>query len=1054
MWISDTSIRRPVLATMFILSLVVLGAVSYPEIGVDLYPRVDFPLVSITTGLAGAGPEIMDIDVTDRVEEAVSTINGVKSINSLSIDGLSSVIVQFVLERDIDLAVQDVREKIAAVRSELPDDIIEPVIQKINPESDPVVWLALSGKRSQLDLSTYVDEVLKEQLQKIEGVGALTMAGLQKRQIRIWVDPERMRAYGIAPGDLVSALRRENIELPGGRIESTTKEYSIKVRGSLKQVRDFGDLIVASYLGSPVRIKDIARVEDGMQERRSRALFNGEPAIGIGIQKQTGTNTVEVVDRIQAELARIQKTLPEGMKLQVAFDQSLFIRDSMDQVREHLVIGSILAVIAVFLFLRNPRTTLISAIALPVSIISTFALMRMFGFTFNNLSMLALTLSVGILVDDAIIVIENIYRHVEGGTEPGKAAAYATAEIGPAVIATTLAIVVIFLPVAFMKGIIGRFFMEFSLTIVFAVLVSLLVSITLTPMLASIFLRAGGSTREVQRNRNTIEGVSDFLENGYQKIEGAYRPVLRFSLDHRAGVLIGAILLFALSLCLVRFIGTEFKPGEDQSQFMIRMESPVDYSMDRAHELFAQAEGIVRSRPEVIGVFYGQGAGQGRLSGINHAFIVTRLEPRADRDKPQQRIMAELRRDFAAIPGLKSTIEESTTVGSGLRNVPIQYCISGGTLEELRTYAGRIASELSRVPGIVDIDTSIEAGKPELSVIIDRDKASDLGVSTYAVAEAVNLLMSGEADVTKYKDEARGRRYDVRVRLDSQDRTDPSDIGRLFVRSVDGKLVELRNIVTIEEGGSPGSISRKDRQRTMWIYANLEGKPLGEAMGEIDAIAERILPPGFTTGYVGEAEEMGKSFGYLLFALLLGTLLAYMVLAGQYESFLHPVTVLLSMPLSFIGAFGALLITGNSLSIVSLIGIILLMGLVKKNSILLVDYTNTLRQQGMSRRDAILTAGPVRLRPILMTTFATVFGMIPVALGIGEGSDVRAPMGITVIWGLLASLFLTLAVVPAAYDLFDEWKDRLAGRPAGSAGSVSRAAAEQPDGGKVAPMRR
>lgn len=1029
MWISDTSIKRPVFASMFILALVVLGLVSYPAIGVDLFPKVEFPLVNITTGLAGASPEIMDVDVTDKIEEAVSTINGVKTINSLSIDGVSSVIVEFELERDIDLAVQDVREQISAVRSQLPDDIIEPVIQKVNIDSTPVMWLALTGDKSQRELSTYVDEILKERLQKIEGVGALTLAGMQKRQIRIWLDNDKLVAYGVSPGDVAAALKRENIELPGGRIESLTKEFSIKVKGTLTDIADFNDLIITTRGGAPLRIRDIGRAEDGTQEKRSFARFNGVAAIGIGIQKQTGTNTVQVIDRVGQEIERIKKSLPPGMDIRIAFDQSVFIKNSMYQVKEHLILGSILAIIAVFVFLRNFRTTLISAVALPVSIISTFAVMLMLDFTFNNMTMLALTLSVGILIDDAIIVLENIYRHVEDGMSPREAASFATDEIGPAVIATTIAIVVIFLPVAFMTGIIGRFFMQFSLTVVFAVLVSLLVSLTVTPMMASFLIRPREkSVSESETSSGIMARMGNRLERGYKKIEEFYRPILAFSLDHRKAVLIGALILFVFSLWITRFIGKDFKPSEDQSQFMIRMEAPVDYSLESAEALFSRAEKIVQARPEVTAVFFGQGAGQGRMSQINQAFIQTSLKPRSKRDKSQDEIMAELRSALAGIPGLKNTIEEVAILGGGIRNVPIQYSIRGGSVEELRQYTRQIVAELSKVKGIVDIDTSIEAGKPELSVYIDREKASDLGVSVSSVAEAVNLLMSGEVEVTKFKDSVRGRRYDVRMRLDPKDRMSPSDIGRLYVRAVDGKLVRLSDIVTVEEAGGPSSISRKDRQRTVWIFANLEDKPLGEAMQELDAISARILPPGYTTDYTGAADEMGKSFKYLMFALLLGILLAYMVLASQFESLLHPVTILLSMPLSFIGAFAALLIFGESLSIVSFIGLVLLMGLVKKNAILLVDFTNTLRERGLSRREAILQAGPVRLRPILMTTFAMVFGMLPVALGIGEGADLRAPMGITLIGGLLTSLFLTLAVVPAAYDVFDGWKENIVRR--------------------------
>jgi HAE1 family hydrophobic/amphiphilic exporter-1 len=1023
MWISDTSIKRPVFATMVIMALVIFGIVSYPEIGVDLFPKVDFPIVSVTTVLKGASPEVVDIDVTDRIEEAVNTINGVKTITSTSSEGVSNIIVEFKLERDIDLAVQDVREQIAAVRRNLPKDIDEPVIQKVNPDATPVMWLNLTGEKSIPELSTYVDEILKEQLQRIDGVGSLSLGGMQIRQIRIWLDLQKLRAYNIGPGEVAAVLGMENIELPGGRIESATKEYSVKVKGNLKSASEFNDLVVTSFQGNPVRIRDIGHAEDGVEELRSFTQFNGLPSVGIGIRKQTGTNTVEVINRVKKELDRINKTLPPGMKISTAFDQSVFIQDSMNQVQHHLIMGSILAVIAVFIFLRNIRTTLISAVALPVSIIATFALIRAFNFTFNNLTMLALTLSVGILIDDAIIVIENIYRHIEEGMAPREAASFATSEIGLAVMSTTLAIAVIFLPVAFMKGIIGRFFMQFALTVVFAVGVSLLVSLTLTPMLSSIFLKP---KHEHEKNTNGfLKRISDALERWYKKVEGAYRPILEFSLDHRGLVLIGTLILFIFSMYMVKFIGKEFVPPEDQAQFIVRLEAPIDYSFSQANAMFMQADKIVRNRTEVIGAFFAQGLGQGGSGQVNKAIVFTRLVPRNLRDKKQHMIMAELRKSLAVIPGLKATTEMVSMMGGGIREVPIQYTISSGDFENLQKYTKQVMKELAKVPGIVDVDTSFESGKPELKVYIDRDKAADMGVSVTTIAEAVNLLISGEVEITKFKDETRSRRYDVRMRLNPGDRKNPEDLGRIYVRAKDGKMVELSNIVSIVEGGGPTSISRYNRQRSIWVFANLENKPLAEAMDSLNTISAKILPPGYNTAYVGQAETMAESFKYLVIALILGIILAYMVLASQFESFLHPITVLLAMPLSFIGAFGALLITGKTISIVSFIGLILLMGMVKKNSILLVDYTNTLRERGLSRREAILQAGPVRLRPILMTTFAMIFGMLPVALGIGQGSDIRSPMGVIVIGGLLTSLFLTLAVVPAAYDLLDDWKQRL-----------------------------
>lgn len=1021
MWLADTSIKRPVFATMVILGLILLGVVSYPRIGVDLFPKVEFPIVNISTTLKGASPEVMDIDVTDKIEEAVNTINGVKTITSSSTEGRSLVVVEFVLERDIDLAVQDVREKIAAIRRSLPKDIDEPLVAKVDPDANPVMWLALSGEKSIRELSTYADEVVKEQIQRINGVGAVLRAGLRLREVRIWLDAERLSAYKITAHDVLRALQRENVELPGGRIESDTKEYTVKIKGEFPGVQDFNDLIIGYHNGAPVRLRNIGRAEDGMAELRSITRFNRAPAVGLGIQKQSGTNTVEVTDRIKKELLNIRKSLPPGMKLEISFDQSDFIKRSIREVQFHLIYGGFFAALAVLLFLRSIRVTLISAVAIPTSIISTFAIMNAFGFTFNNMTMLGLSLSVGILIDDAIIVIENIFRHVEKGMSVREAASYATSEIGLAVMATTFAIVVIFLPVAFMKGIIGMFFFQFALTVVFAVLVSLFVSFTLTPMLASRYLISHQRGETKSQKGSIVSRSSDKLEELYKRLEELYRRLLSIAIHHKALVLITAVAIFIISLYITRFLGKEFLPPEDQSRFIVRLEAPIGYSVSEVGKMFSKAEEIILNTPEVKTVFYGQGT----FGDVNKGTMFIGLHPRSERTRSQEEIMADVRKRFRQIPGLKGSAEYISLVGGGQRMVPIQYSIRGRDLDALNAYSKQIVSEFSKLPGIVDVDTSLEAGKPEVRVYIDRDKAADLGVDIATVAETANLLISGEVEVAKYKDEARGRRYDVRMRLNPEDRKDPADIGRLYVRSGDGRLVDLSNIVEIREAGGPNVINRVDRQRAITLFANLEGKPLGQAKADLDTIAARILPPDYNAAYKGMADMMGESFGYLMFALILGIILAYMVLASQFESFIHPVTVLLSMPFSFIGAFLALLITGMTLNIFSFIGLILLMGLVKKNAILLVDYTNTLRAQGMERREAILTAGPVRLRPILMTTFAMVLGMMPIAIGIGEGSETRAPMAIATIGGLLTSLFLTLIVVPVVYELFDELQARL-----------------------------
>ncbi|MBP7765911.1 MAG: efflux RND transporter permease subunit [Deltaproteobacteria bacterium] len=1032
MWLADTSVKRPVFATMVILALVVLGVVSYPSIGVDLFPKIDFPIVTITTTLKGASPDVMDVDVTDRIEGAVNTINGVKSITSTSYESYARTTIEFVLERDIDQAVQDVREKVSGIRNKLPEDIDEPRIAKVDPDASPILFLNLSGDRSVRDLSLYADETLKEQLQRINGVGDVIFYGLRLRQVRIWLDTARMQAYQIAPGDVVLALKRENIELPGGRIETQTKEYTVRIKGEFARIPDFNDLIISYYKGAPVRVRDIGRAEDGMEEKRSLARFNRIPAVGMAIQKQSGTNTVEVANRVKSEIAKINKTLPPGMKVNIAVDQSLFIVRSIDEVQFHLLIGSLFAILAVFLFLKNVRTTLISAVALPVSVISTFALLNAFNFTFNNMTMLALSLSVGLLIDDAIIVIENIYRHVEEGMEPREAATFATSEIGLAVMATTLAIVAIFLPVAFMKGIIGRFFLQFALTIVFAVLVSLLVSFTLTPMMASIFLKSrqksipnplaavGGSlSPQPPAGKNIWQKAGDAMERAYKKLEAFYRRVLQFTLGYRKTVLAGALVVFILSLALTTFIGKEFNPPEDQGVFIIRMEAPIDFSVEELERYYGNTEAMIQELPGVKSVYYVQGYG----GYTNRALMMVNLVPKAQRRHSQEQLKKMARSKLNAIPGIKVSAEDFSVVGGGIRNVPIQYSIRGQDLNALQEYAKKITAEFSKLPGIVDVDTSLERGKPEFKVYIDRDRAANLGVDVATVAEAINLLISGELDIARYKDELRGKRYDIRVRLNPEDRKNEQGLRRIAVRARDGKLVELANVVKVEESTGPSVINRADRQRSITVFASLEGKPLGEAKNELDAIAAKILPADYVPKYYGMADVMQESFVYLIFALFLGIVMAYMVLASQFESFIHPITVLLSMPLSFVGAFGALFLTGNTLNIFSFIGLILLMGLVKKNAILLVDYTNVLRGRGMARREAILQAGPVRMRPILMTTFAMVFGMLPIALGVGEGAETRAPMGIAVIGGLLTSLVLTLIVVPAAYDIFDDWQE-------------------------------
>lgn len=1015
MWLTDTAIKRPILTMMAVAAIVIFGIVSYPRIGVDLFPKVDFPFVSIITTLAGACPEVMDVDVTDVIEEAVGTIGGVREIFSESKMNTSAVFVEFDLGKDIDVAIQETLERISAIRGDLPRDIDEPVVMRVDPAAVAIMWLTLKGEVCKMELSTYADRMLREQLQRIRGVGAVQMGGLRLREVRIWLDNDKLRAYQITSHDVKKALQRGNIELPGGRIEGKTKEFTIRIKGEFLKVQDFNDLIIGFYEGSPVRLSNVGWVEDGMEEERSIARFNGLPAVGLGIQKQSGANTIEVIERVKKELVEIKEGLPPEMGIAISFDQSVFIERSITEIKYQLIYGGLFALLGVLFLLRSSRVAMICAISLPIAIISTFTMMNLFGFTFNNMSMLALALSIGLLIDDAIVVNENIRRHINEGMPPAQAASFAVREIGFAVMATTLVVVAVFIPIAFLEGLIGRFFLEFGLTVVFAITISLIVALTVTPMLASRLLRS----EEERKRASSIYRLTTGSEWLYKKVELIYSRLLEAAINHKAAVLSIATVVFLSGILVATFVDKELMPMEDQSQFIVWLEAPPGHSVSAAYSLLSQADAAIREIPEVESTFYAQGI-QG---DVNEALIFVRLKPIAERQRSQMQIMAEAREKIRGnFPGIELSVDEVPMIGGGMRATPIEYVITGPDLESVRAYAEQIAAEFSKVPGVVDVDLSVVAGRPELTIFIDRDKAADLGVDIATVAETVNFLVGGEVAVTKFREA--GRRYDVMVRLRPEDRDTLDDIKQIYVRSMDGRLISLSSIIYIKKVGGPGTISRVGRQRAVILFANLEGKPLDQARIELNVIADRILPHGYSGFYVGMVEIMDEAFLYLAFALILALVLSYIILAAQFESLRYPLVIFFALPLSVVGAFGALLIAGMTLNIFSFIGLILLIGLVMKNAILLVDYINTLRKRGVGRREAILRAGPVRLRPIMTTTFAIILGMLPVAIGIGEGGEVRAPMAVAVIGGLFSSLFLTLVVVPVVYDLSDNLKER------------------------------
>lgn len=1011
MWISSTSIRQPVFTTMVISALIVFGVVSYRALGVDLFPKIDFPIITVATILPGADPETVEIDVTERLEEALNTISGIKSLRSQSAESVSIVIVEFELERDVDAAAQDVRDKVSTVRRDLPDDVEPPVIEKLDPDASPILAVALSGRRPIRELTEFANDVVKERLERVGGVGSVEIVGGREREIRVWLSMDRLSAYNLAVDDVARALRNENLEVPGGRIETGPRELVVRTRGRIQNPDEFDRIVVARRPSGPIYLQDVALVEDGMADERSLSRLNGERAVSLLIRRQSGTNAVAVAHEIKAALEEIESTLPEDFSMVIANDTSVFIEENINDVQFHILFGGTLAVLVIFFFLRNVITTVISAVAIPTSIIGTFIIIEGFGFSLNMLTLLALSLSVGILIDDAIVVLENIFRHMEEGMPRREAAEFGTAEIGLAVMATTFSIVAVFVPVAFMEGLIGRFFYQFGLTVAFAVLISLFVSFTLTPMLSSRFLTIPEGHGRIFRT----------IEKWLNGLDRSYRSLLAWSLRHRLVVVSVGIGFLVFSLYLIRFIGTEFVPAADESQFNVVVRADPGWSLAATEEVVKEVEAKLEPYPEVRNLFTTIGGGS--LEKVNQATVLVKLVDPGERNQTQKEIMNRARLDLASIQGVKLSVDNVARIsGGGFRAAMLQVNVRGpktASLEELIATTDLILSEMRQTPGIVDLDTTFESGKPQVSILIDRDRASDLGVSAASLGGAVRLLVAGD-NVTKYQEG--GKQYDVRVRLVASDRNDPMRIEALPLRARSMETVQLGNVARVVRDTGPTQIDHQARQRQITILANLEGRALGDAVADVNAIVARVgLPEGFVVDFEGQADIMRESFQNLTFALFLAVILIYMVLASQFGSFVHPLTIMLSLPMSLIGAIGGLLLTGYTLSIFAMIGIIMLMGLVTKNAILLIDYTITLRERdGMARNDALLKAGPVRLRPILMTTAAMVFGMAPIAMGLGAGGTQRAPMAITVIGGLIASTLLTLILIPVVYTLMDD----------------------------------
>ncbi|WP_437774995.1 efflux RND transporter permease subunit [Sorangium sp. So ce1097] len=1055
--LTEACLRKPVFAWMLMAATIVFGLVAVSRIGISQFPDVDFPTITISASLEGAAPEIMEHDVVEPLEEAAVQVEGVRSITSTSRQGSASVTIELDLSRDVDVALQDVQAKISQTQRNLPPDLDPPVVSKSNPEDQPIMWVGLSGPFSPQLIADIARYRLKEKLQTVPGVGELTLGGYLERNVRIWIDADRLAGWGLTVTDVTEALRRQHIELPAGRIETEGREVNVRVLGEALDLDTFRKIVVrqgsaggaaqpgagaaahpgagaaaqpgaaaAALAGPPasaratVYLEDVALVEDGFEDVRRLARVNGEPAQGLGVRKQRGSNAVEVAKGVRAALAEVQRTLPEGMEVGVNFDSTKFIEESVHEIELELGMAVALTALVCWMFLGSLSSTINVVLAIPMSLLGTVAAIYFLGFTLNTFTLLGLSLAVGIVVDDAIMVLENIHRHAEGGKDRVRAAREGTAEITFAALAATLAVVAIFIPIIFMEGVVGRFFLQFGVTLCIAVLLSYLEAITLAPARCAQILDV---------SREGRSRVGRLVDRGFEALARAYGWTLARALRFPLVVVLLGALLFAGAIAVMQRLPTEFVPSQDQGRLLVRLQTAVGSDIDETDRLFRRAETFVGEHPAVARVFAVVGGFGG--GAVNTGVLFITMKSPDERTMSQPELQGALRKELNGYPGLRAVVQDLSQSGfTAQRGFPVELSIRGPDWGELTKHSERIRAELAQSGLVVDIDTDYQLGMPELRIAPDRARAADLGVSVEAIATTLNTLVGG-GRIAKFNDD--GRRIDVRARLLAEQRSRPEDLARIQVRSASGALIPLMSVVSHEERPALQAITRRDRERAISIFGNVApGRSQGEAVARVEELG-RDLPPGYRLVLGGASVTFRESMGGLIFALVLGILVAYMVLASQFNSFLHPVTVLTILPLSIAGAAFALLLSGHTLNIFSMIGILLLMGIVKKNSIILVDYALEVRGghgkgEGhvMDARAAMLRAGPVRLRPILMTSTATLMAAVPAALALGPGSEIRAPMAAAVIGGLVLSTALSLLVVPAFYVLADDVQGRVA----------------------------
>ena len=1001
--LAEICVRRPVFATMLILSLTVVGLFSYNSLGVDLFPKIDLPTITVTVVNPGASPQEIETEITDKVEGAVNTISGIDELRSTSVEGVSQVFITFLLEKNPDIAAQEVRNKIDLILNDLPLTAEQPIVQKLDTDAAPVVRIAVSAPRSLREVTDVADNQIKQQIESINGVGDVQIIGGRRREIQIWVDPDKMRAFNVTVAQIADAVRAQNMEVPGGRVAEGARELTVRTMGRIVEPAQFNDLVVGNRGEYSVKLSDVGYAEDGAEEPRTEARLNGQPAVTLIVSKQSGENTVRVADEVKARLQEI--SLPPGFKTEVVGDQSTFIKASINAIQTHLIEGSILAAIVVFVFLWSFRSTVIAGLAIPTSIVATFGLMAAMGFTLNNITMLALTLMVGIVIDDAIVVLENIFRFIEEkGMPPFQAAIEGTKEIGLAVMATTLSLLAVFLPVGFMGGIVGRFMSSFGLTSAFAIAVSLLVSFTLTPMLAARLIKRRDDDKERSVERNTEPRDHGSKQSRfYRPVDRTYTKMLTWSMAHRWVIVLACVLVIASIVPLFMFVGKNFLPVDDQSQFEIQVRAPEGSTLVATSTLAERIAVDLRNLPGVTDTLTTIGGGQ--QEQVNVASIYVKMTPIEDRSISQTDLMVRARNEvlpkfIQQYPGqLRTSVQQVAAIsGGGFRNADLQYVIGGPDLKKLTEYSDKLLEKMKTIPDVVDADSTLVSGKPELRVVIDRDRAADLGVRVGDIAQALNSLVAGQK-VSTFN--AGTDQYDVRVRAVGEFRTSAEGLQRMIVSSTKVGWVSLDNLVRVEEGTGPSAIDRLNRQRQVMLLGNV--RPGGSQAAVIDQMNQFVqeigIDPAYKTGLAGRSKELGRAGYYFGLAFLLSFVFMYMVLAAQFESFIHPITILLTLPLAIPFGILSLLMTGQTVNIFSGLGLLLLFGVVKKNAILQIDHTNQLRERGMERLEAIIRANRDRLRPILMTTIALVAGMLPLTIASGPGAGTNRSIGVLVFGG-------------------------------------------------------